>query len=156
METYSYDPNIMFEKAVRWHVAFALQQNEEAKSAFDKAKANWLENAAVLKALGKPLPPKPRPAPKITVQADGKDSPDQSKIESRFGSELVADPNFDLPVMSTPTPGTVQVGEQLMPGIWAIGPNDSAPIGTQTTAPNGKVVVKVLVTPFGRGFYREV
>lgn len=152
-------PEVMFVRRVELEIAHAIKMNDEALGRFEQAKADWIVNARIQQAIpGMGLPLKPKPELKITVQADLSKSPDQAAIQILYGPELVADPNFDLPEIPKPVPGTIQVGELQMQGpprVWAVGKDDDAPVDTHTTV-SGVEVVKVRPWTGGRGFYREV
>lgn len=148
----SFDPQVIFELDYQNQVEEAVRINENARADFENRKASWFLDAPILRALGKPLPEKPVPAPRRTVLPDR----ENRKIILGYGA-LVADPNFDLPVPVVNPSGVTDVGAFNFDGIWAAGPLDTKPPGAIVEHQGHRLERVGAFGPFGgRGYYREV
>lgn len=119
-----FDPQTVFELLLENQIEEAIRINENARLDFENRKRSWLMDASILRAIGKPLPPKPVPGFQRTVLANR----DALTVTLGIGG-LVAYPDFDLPpVPPVNVPGTVDIGGPIPgnPGLFWRGPTDES------------------------------
>lgn len=139
-----FDPDVVLQLEFEQQVAMSLQRNTDAAKDFENRKASWLDDAAVLKAQGKPLPEKPTPAPvRKAVLVD-------KQIVITFGPELVGNPEFDLPLPPAPNPsGVTEIGPYQFGMIYGVGGKDTMPDGIVIVRGDKRFKKMIRKTPFG-------
>ena len=127
----SLDPQVIFAMDFERQVEEAIRINNDERGKFEGQKSDWLYNAAILRAIGKPMLPKPVPPPTRMV------TPNYENLTMALSyGDPVADPNFDLPAPPPVNPpGTVQIGPPLAenPGLFERGRGDTMPWGAVVT-----------------------
>lgn len=147
-----FDEDVILRRLYDSQVENAIVRNGDNAKIFEGAKADWLQNAAVRRALK--LTPAEKPIPALTrkVTLEGK------SVVVTFGPERVADGEFDLPPLPGPNPpGVTDVGPHNWDDVWAAGDKDTMPVGAIVEHQGHKLERVGAWGPFGgRGYYREV
>jgi len=150
---HEFSADVIFAKDYQSQVENALLRNGDNLKIFEMAKDDWLENATILRAMGKPVWAKPIPPRLRVVTADW----EKREITLSYG-DPVADPNFDLPPLPGPNPpGVTDVGPHNWGDIWAAGEKDTMPAGS-IVEHQGHKLERMGSWGFfgGRGYYKEV
>lgn len=120
----------VFNRAAETLVAWAINQNEEARKRREAAVANWLLNAAVNEANKQPLPPQPPAAAKLIKVTVPTGTADQDTLLVEFGPNLVSDLVAELPepIVTVHPPGVTAIGWDYG-DVFAALDNDTQPNG---------------------------
>lgn len=156
----------VYEMTVQFMAAFAIETNGAERAAWRQRRDDWLANAAIYKASGRPVNPKPAPPAQLKsiTAPPWSEGISQFAITMLLGPELVDDPACDLPPDPAPNPaGVVDVGERCWsttPVMYTRGPKDTAAAGTKAEKDGYQLVNVQMQSPFGRsgktGWYQEV
>jgi hypothetical protein len=148
-----FNEDVVLQMSYLSQVENAILRNGDNAKIFENAKADWLQNAAIRRALK--LAPAVKPVPALTRKVA---LLEDKSIVLTFGPERVADGEFDLPPLPGPNPpGVTDVGPHNWGDIWAAGPLDTKPVGTVVEHQGHKLERVGSWGPFGgHGYYREV
>lgn len=147
-------------QAMQWSQQGMDYANNRALTEFNLACQNWTANALHFPPAAKL--PKPQQPEKQKVEfiwnPDRPESIDAGTSDLYIVQEsdgLLGEPCPDLP--APPPAGTVHVGVHLLgTDYWQCFADDSAPVGTVTTAPDGTQVMKLFLASFSgwHGIYK--
>lgn len=141
-----FQEDVVIRRDFETQVENSLMRNEDDRHIFESAKEDWLANAAILSALGKPLGPKPIPTPVRKVSLEEK------KIVITHGPETNGDPNFDYIPPANPPSGVFKLGPHDWGSVWGVDYTDTMKPGHIETLPDGRRFLKH-GNLFGRGWY---
>lgn len=129
------------ELAIKQAQTIADNVNQYQLANYRQAVADWRVNRDILVALGKPAPKPPMPPAVLLVgyTADGWPFVAAGPQATDESIEVTVDPGL-----------VVDIGSQAAPGIYAVGPKDTAPQGHRVSRADGTYEKTTLSSPFGR------